>query len=360
MNRTSKRKLEHLRICAEERVESEISGFDDVRLIHIATPEINMVDIDLGLTFLGKHFNAPIMIASMTGGHPDTLKVNKALAIAVEELGIGMGVGSQRAALEDPAQENSFRVVRDSAPNAFIYGNIGAVQLKKNGVESVEKIIEMIDADAVAVHLNFLQEAIQPEGEVDASGVLDSIKEMCSSIKIPVIVKETGAGISLSVAEKLEKVGVSAIDVGGVGGTSWAGVEVHRAKAEGEGVLEDLGKLFWNWGVPTPVSIVECSFFDVPIIASGGIRTGLDIAKSIALGADVCSAALPFVRSALKGSDEVIKKINKMSGELKVAMFLSSCVTINELKQAQIVILGKTKEMITQGIMGDGGMKFND
>ena len=349
MNRTSERKLEHLKICAEKRVEYEVSSFEDVWLVHIATPEVDMKEIDPGVSFLGKHLSTPILISSMTGGHPDTLKVNKALASAVEELEIGMGVGSQRAALEDPAQEDSFRVVRDSAPNAFIYGNIGAVQLKKNGVENVERIIEMIDADAVAIHLNFLQEAIQPEGEVDASGVLDSIEEVCSRVKIPVIVKETGAGICSSVAEKLVKAGVSAIDVGGAGGTSWAGVEVHRAKAEGEEVLEDLGKLFWNWGVPTPVSIVECSFLDVPLVSSGGIRTGLDIAKSISLGADVCSAALPFVRSALKGADEVVEIIDKMSGELKVAMFLSGCATIEDLKQAQIVVLGKTKEMIIQG-----------
>lgn len=356
MNTTSERKIEHLRICAEEEVESEVSSFSDIKLIHKATPEIDKNAIDTGISFLGKRFDIPMMIASMTGGHPDTLKVNESLAKAAEEMNIGMGVGSQRAALEDPNQVDSFRVVRDNAPSTFICGNIGAVQLRKYGVDGAENIIEMIEADALAIHLNFLQEAIQPEGEVDAIGVLDSISEVCSSIKIPVIVKETGAGISHFVAEKLVKAGVSAIDTGGVGGTSWSGVEVYRAKKEGNELLEDLGKLFWDWGIPTPVSIVECKDLGVPIIASGGVRTGLDIAKSIPLGAGLCSTALPFIRSALKGPDEVIKSVNRMDEELKITMFLCGCKSIKELKKAQIVIFGKTKEMITQM----GGLKINE
>ncbi|MHC1585487.1 MAG: alpha-hydroxy-acid oxidizing protein, partial [Candidatus Syntropharchaeia archaeon] len=194
--KTQRRKMEHLILCAEEEVESKGSGFDDVLLIHNALPEIDKEKIDLSVEFLGKKLSSPLMIASMTGGHPDTKKVNEALASAAEELKIGMGVGSQRAALEDKSAEDSFRVVRDVAPSTFIYGNIGAAQLREYGIEGIERIVEMIDADAIAIHLNFLQEAIQPEGDTNASGCLAEIRKICSSIKVPVIVKETGAGIS--------------------------------------------------------------------------------------------------------------------------------------------------------------------
>ena len=356
MNKTATRKLDHLNICTQETVESNTSDFQDIKIIHKATPEIDKRDIDLSLSFLGRRFQMPFMIASMTGGHPGTLKVNESLAKAAEELQIGIGVGSQRAALEDPEQEDSFRVMRDNAPNAFIYGNIGAAQLKEYGVEGVEKAVDMIDANAIAVHLNFLQEAIQPEGEANAKGVIGSLKDLCSSIGVPVIVKETGAGISYSVAEDLAKVGVSAIDVGGVGGTSWAGVEVYRAISEGDKLLEDMGRLFWDWGLTTPVCIVECTSVGLPIVASGGIRTGLDMAKSISLGADLCSAALPFIKPALNGPGEVIRILEKMREELKVAMFLSGSLTVEELKKAQIVLLGKTREIIVQR----GRMKINE
>ena len=261
------------------------------------------------------------MIASITGGHPDTIPVNAALAAAAEELGVGIGVGSQRAAIDDPAQEESFRVVRDKAPNAFVYGNIGAAQIREYGVEGIEKLVEMIDADALAIHLNFLQEAIQPEGDKDATGCLDIIREICSALSTPIIVKETGAGISREDALLLQKAGVSAIDVGGVGGTSWAGVEVYRARGSGDSTSEHLGELFWDFGIPTVASIIE-SKVSLPIIATGGVRTGLDIAKSLALGASAASAALPFVGSALEGKESVVSTLSRMLKELKTAMFL--------------------------------------
>ncbi|MCG7851953.1 MAG: type 2 isopentenyl-diphosphate Delta-isomerase, partial [Methanosarcinaceae archaeon] len=257
---TSKRKIEHLNLCATSPVESRKvrAGFSDILMIHRALPEIDMDKIDMSIDFLGKRLSAPFLIASITGGHPDTMPINTALAKAAEEMGIGIGVGSQRAAIEDPEQEESFRVVRDFAPDAFIYGNVGAAQIKEYGVEGIEKVIEMIDADAVAVHLNFLQEAIQPEGDRDASGCIDEIAEICS-VNVPVIVKETGAGISHDDALLLKKAGVSAIDVGGVGGTSWAGVEVYRAKDRKDALSEHLGELFWDFGIPTVASVIECS-----------------------------------------------------------------------------------------------------
>jgi isopentenyl-diphosphate delta-isomerase len=344
---TSQRKIEHLLICANEDVENT-SYFGDIVLLHNALPEIDKKKIDLRTAFLGKELSAPLLIASMTGGHPETKKVNEALAEAAEKTGIGLGIGSQRAALEDEKQANSFTVVRKKAPNAFIYANIGVPQLRKYGIEGVERVIEMIDADAVAIHLNFLQEAVQPDGDIDASGCLDAIKEVCRAVKKPVIVKETGAGISREVALLLRDAGVSAIDAGGMGGTSFAPVEAYRARARKEEMGENLGETFRHWGIPTPVSIVECTAARVPIIATGGVRTGLDIAKSLALGASVASAALPFLKPAMKSALEVVKKINFMVEELRVAMFLTGCSSVEKLKSAEFVITGQTRDILGQ------------
>lgn len=327
--------------------------FTDVKLVHVALPEIDKEAIDLKTEFFGYSFNYPIMIAAMTGGHPETKRINEILAESAGTLGIGIGVGSQRAALENSEHEDSFRVVRDTAPDSFIYANLGAPQLKEYGIDGVERVIEMIDADAIAIHLNFLQEAIQPEGNTDARGCLDAIKEVCTAVKKPVFVKETGAGISYAVAKKLHELGVSAIDVGGLGGTSLAAAEIYRARAEGDELSEDLGILFgWDWGITTVESIVECSAipFPIPVIATGGIRNGLDIAKSMALGADLCSAALPFLEPlmARAHTDNVIKKIEKMGEELKVAMFLTGCETITGLKEVEVTVSGKMREIMEQ------------
>jgi isopentenyl-diphosphate delta-isomerase len=353
MGTTSRRKIEQLQICAEKGVEVGANCFADVKLVNVALPEIDKDEIELKTEFLGFSFNYPIMIASMTGGHPATKRINEVLAEAAETLGVGMGVGSQRAALESTEQADSFRVVRDVAPDSFIYANIGAPQLKEYGIEGVERVIEMICADAIAIHLNFLQEAIQPEGNVDARGCLDAIKEVCEAIKKPVIVKETGAGISYAMAKKLNEVGVSAIDVGGLGGTSLAAAEIYRAKAEGDALGEHLGHLFsWDWGITTVESIVECSAlpFPIPVIATGGIRNGIDVAKSMALGADMCSAALPFLKPAMENesADKVIEKIKEMGEELKVAMFLTGCKTVDALKEVEVIIIGKAKEIAEQ------------
>lgn len=349
INTTSRRKIEHLKICATSSVESQnvSAGFEDVTLIHRALPELDMDKLDLSVDFLGKSLQAPLLIASITGGHPDTISVNAALAAAAEELGVGIGVGSQRAAIDDPSQEESFRIVRDKAPHTFVYGNVGAAQIRKYGVDGVEKLVEMIDADALAIHLNFLQEAIQPEGDKDATGCLDMIREICSELNTPVIVKETGAGISREDALLLQKAGVSAIDVGGAGGTSWAGVEVYRARESGDSISEHLGKLFWDFGIPTVASIIECRV-SPPIIATGGIRTGLDIAKSITLGASVVSAALPFVGPALEGKEAVVKILSRMLDEFRASMFLCGCANIQDLRNAPVVVTGWTLEYLMQ------------
>lgn len=228
--------------------------------------------------------------------------------------------------------------------------SIEKLVLPKNqqyGVEGIGKLIEMIDADALGIHLNFLQEAIQPEGDRDATGCLDMITEICSEIKTPVIVKETGAGISREDALLLQKAGISAIDVGGVGGTSWAGVEVYRAKESGDLVSERLGELFWDFGIPTVASLIE-SRVSLPIIATGGIRNGLDIAKSLALGASAASAALPFVGPSLEGKEAVVNVLSSMIEEFKAAMFLCGCADIHDLHNAPVVITGWTREYLEQ------------
>jgi isopentenyl-diphosphate delta-isomerase len=316
-----------------------VSGLDDILILHNAMPELDMSHIDVSCEFLGKHLKAPVLISSMTGGHPSTFEINKNLAIAAQNLGIGIGVGSQRAALEDPSLVSTYSVVREMAPDAFVYGNLGAAQLGKYGVDGVLKAVEMIDADAMAIHLNFLQEAIQPEGDTDARGVLKRIEEICSC-GIPIIVKETGCGIKREEAIRIRDAGASAIDVAGFGGTSWAGVEWFRSE-------NDTGKVFWEWGIPTAVSIVECGV-GIPLIASGGIRSGIDCAKCIALGADVCALALPLLKRGFESAESAENYLREIIDQLRISMFLTGSMNIKELKKVDILITGPTREMLEE------------
>ena len=373
---TSRRKIEQLRICLEEEVERRKRSFDEVFLVHNALPEVSIAEIETHVEFLSHSLDAPLMIASMTGGHPETKVLNRIFASVAEREGIGIGVGSQRAALEDEKNEESFSIVREYAPHAFVYANIGVVQLRDMGVEAAERAIEMVDANAIAIHLNFFQEAIQPEGDSDARGCLAAIEEACRSLKVPVIAKETGAGISRSVALRLLAAGVSALDVGGNDGTNLAVAEIHRAKAENNSMLEHIGNTFgWEWGISTVESILECASLPVEVVATGGIRSGLDVAKSIALGADLCSAALPFLKAAVEGLtqkqartasvadirfsaakeesieravERVCERVREMKAELKIAMFLTGCSSVERLKSADVVLTGRTREIAEQ------------
>jgi isopentenyl-diphosphate Delta-isomerase len=348
---TGKRKIDHIRICLDQKAQAKnaTTGFEDVALVHRALPEINKAKISLSTTFLGKQFQAPIIVGAMTGGTLEAIEINGAIAQAVEKLGLGMGLGSQRAAIEDKALEKTYRVARDKAPHAFLIANVGGVQLVHGyGAKEVKQIVEMIDADAVAIHLNALQEAIQPEGQTNFQGVLAKIGEIAAAIEQPVIVKETGAGISAEDAKALEAAGVKAIDVGGVGGTSFAAVEYYRATKEKDAVFKFQGEAFWDWGIPTAVSIVEAAqTVKLPLIASGGVRSGTDIAKALALNASLASITQPILETAVIGAKETETKLIALTEELRNAMFLVGAQKIADLPKTPVVITGKTAQWLT-------------
>jgi isopentenyl-diphosphate delta-isomerase len=343
---TTSRKLDHLRICSEEDIEAGSSGFSDIRIVHAALPECDIDGIDLSCQFLGHSLSSPLFIAAMTGGHPGTTEVNRRLARAAEKYGCAIGVGSQRAALERPDLAGSFRVVREEAPTAFIAANIGAVQLREQGTAWAEQAISMIDADAIAIHLNFLQEAIQPEGDRDAAGCLDAIEELCSDASVPVIVKETGSGISRETARLLWNARVKAIDIGGHGGTSWAKIEGIREREMNDPRLTRLGDDFIDWGIPTVVSLIEVRETGGPVIATGGVRSGVDIAKALALGADMAGMALPLLAPAMESDSALAAAIDHIHRQLKAAMFLSGARTVREMRRVRTYITGETRTMI--------------
>jgi isopentenyl-diphosphate delta-isomerase len=346
---TSSRKLDHLRICAEEPVECGDAGFGDVRFVHNALPECDMGKIDLSSRFLGHTFSSPLFISAMTGGHPGTKDVNARLARAAERFGLGMGVGSQRAALENKDLADTFAIVRDEAPHAFLVGNLGVVQLRDHGIEWAERAVEMIGADALAIHLNFLQEAIQPEGDHNAIGCFAAIEDLCRNFKTPVIIKETGCGISAATARKCWGAGVRAIDIGGWGGTSWAAVEAVRAgtgASAKDRALRTLGQDFSGWGIPTVVSLAEVLATGSPVIASGGVRSGLDIAKGLAFGADLCGMALPLLKPAMDSDEALVRTIEAIHRELTAAMFLTGSAKTTDLRKAPVHLTGRTRQMI--------------
>jgi isopentenyl-diphosphate delta-isomerase len=279
----------------------------------------------------------------MTGGTEEATKINASIAEAVEKLGLGMGVGSQRAAIEDRKLEKTFKIARKKAPNAFLIANLGGVQLVYGyGLKEVKKAVEMIDADAVAVHLNAVQEMLQPEGQTNFKGVLAKISEIAGELDKPLIVKETGCGISAEDAKALEAAGVKAIDVGGVGGTSFAAVEYYRSSSN-----NGLGEAFWDWGIPTAVSLIETAqTVKIPVISSGGIRSGLDIAKSLALHANLAGISQPVLQAAVKGARETGELLSCLIGELRNVMFLVGAENLESLVKVPLVIGGQTAEWL--------------
>jgi len=354
---TRLRKADHIDICLEEDVQARTvtTGFEDVHFVHRALPEINREEIDLKIKVFNHEFSAPIIVGAMTGGTAKAEKINAAIAKAVEQLGLGMGLGSQRAAIENPKLEKTFSIARKNAPTAFLIANLGGPQLVQGyGLKEARKAVEMIEADALAIHLNPLQEAIQPEGETKFKGLTEKIGEIAAELDVPVIVKETGAGIAAEEAKKLESVGVKGIDVAGAGGTSWAAVEYYRAKKAKNSFLERLGEAFWDWGIPTAVSLIEVvQSVSIPVIASGGIRDGVQAAKALALGASLSSLSSPILKQAVKGPEEVKKTLEHIIEELRNAMFwlrnvmfLVGADSIEKLRMVPLIITGKSLEWL--------------
>jgi isopentenyl-diphosphate delta-isomerase len=345
-----KRKADHIEVCLKEDVQSRraTTGFEDVHLVHKALPEIERKKIDLSTTVFDYKFSAPIFVGAMTGGNEKAAKINAAIAEAVEELHLGMGVGSQRIAIDNPKVERTFSVVREKAPTAFILANIGAPQLvDKYGVKEAKKAVEMVKANALAIHLNSLQEAVQPEGDTNYSNLLQNMCKVAQGLDVPVIVKETGAGIAAEEAAMLQATCIAGIDVAGVGGTSWSAVEYYRAKARQNGSSQRLGETFWDWGIPTAVSLVEAvKSVNLPVIASGGIRNGVDATKTLALGASLASATYPFLKPATTGSEDVKKTLNYLVEEVRNAMFLVGANSIQNLQKMPVVLTGKTAEWL--------------
>lgn len=337
-----KRKEEGIDVVLEKRVQARetTTMLECVHLVHNALPEIDMDEVDISVGFLGKRLKTPIFVDSMTGGAPKAEKINGVLAQVAEEKGFAMGVGSQRAGLLSTTMAGTYSIARKKAPNAFIFANIGAAQLAKGfSVKDAEKLVGMIDADALAVHLNPLQEVIQPEGEPSFRGVLAAITNLCHELSVPVIVKEVGAGISRDVAVSLQGAGVKAINVSGAGGTSWAAVEAHRASVRQMRSKVDLGVLFWDWGIPTAAALIEVKkAVNVPVMASGGLRNGIEVAKCLSLGADVCGMARPMLENAAKGRAELSVFAEQTLGQLKAAMFVTGSKTVSDLRRARKVI----------------------
>ncbi|MGH7773689.1 MAG: type 2 isopentenyl-diphosphate Delta-isomerase [Candidatus Binatia bacterium] len=336
LSATQQRKKEHLELCLETDAVAgpHATGLDRYFFLHNALPEVDIAEIDLSTVFLGKSLQAPLLISSMTGGFELARKVNRNLAQAAQQLGLAMGVGSQRVALEERGVADSFKV-RDLAPDILLLGNLGAVQLNYGyTVEECREAVRMIQADGLILHLNVLQEAVQPEGNRNFKGLSHKIAEVCRELEVPVMAKEVGSGISADVALRLKRAGVKAIDVAGRGGTSWYAVEAKRAAQRGE--PGDL--TFADWGIPTEEAIVKVreAVPDLEIVASGGIRSGLDIAKAIALGANIAAIGQPLLAPALESAEKVIKFLSGILYEIKVAML---CVGVSDLKALRKVPL---------------------
>jgi isopentenyl-diphosphate delta-isomerase len=316
------RKSDHIQINLDEDVDfrSLTTGLEKYHFLHQALPEIDLAQIDTSVSFFGKELKAPLLISSMTGGTEQARLINRTLAEAAELSSIAMGVGSQRAAIEDPSLASTFQV-RPMAPTTVLLANLGAVQLNYGyTVEHCQRAVDMIEADALILHFNALQEAVQPEGDTNFSGLLAKIEAVCQTLPVPVIAKEVGWGFAADTARQLANAGISAIDVAGSGGTSWSQVEMYRAQTE---IQRRVAATFIDWGIPTTEALLAAQRGapDLPIIASGGLRNGLDMAKCIALGATLAGMAGPFLKAAVKSLPAVLDEIKITQTELKVAMF---------------------------------------
>lgn len=337
MENINQRKRDHIHIVSNGgSIDRQQHYFDRIHLTHRALPELNLAEIDPTTQFMGKDLSFPLVISSMTGGADlELIKINRNLAKAAEAEGVALAVGSQRVLFSDAMARDSFDL-RSYAPNTLLFGNLGAVQLNyEMGFADCEAAMDILDADALYLHLNPLQEAVQPEGDTDFSNLYGKISEVVRTLKMPVIVKEVGSGISPEDVEHLLGVGVKYIDLAGCGGTSWSKVESLRSDEP------ELGELFADWGIPTPVALRMMRPYrhEVTLISSGGVRSGIDMAKSMILGASLCGMARPFLAPARESVDAVRKVIQRVRREFTTAMFLLGTPSINDLKENEGLIL---------------------
>ena len=335
---TEKRKADHIRINLEEDVffKKLTSGLEKYFFMHQATPEIDLAEVDTSLELLGKPLQRPLLISSMTGGTAEARQINRTLAEAAHITGMAMGLGSMRAALEDPSLAHTYQV-RDVAPDILLFANLGAVQLNYGyGLAQCQRAVAMIEADALILHFNALQEAVQPEGDGNFSGLLGKIESICRQLPVPVIAKEVGWGFSQEAARQLAEAGIAAIDVAGAGGTSWSQVEMFRAPTKRHARVAGA---FIDWGIPTAVSIQYChqAAPHLPIFASGGINNGIDVAKCLALGASIAGLAGHFLRAAdSDGVAGVIELAETITDELRIAMFSAGAVNLPALAKTAL------------------------
>lgn len=333
LTNTQTRKDDHIRICLDEKVQfNQVkNGLEKYHFTHCCLPELNYADIDISTHFLGKKLATPMLISSMTGGTENAQLINQRLATIAQKYGLAMGIGSGRVIIEKPEVAKTFQV-RSSCPDILLLANIGAVQLNYGYTwRECLKLVKILEADALILHLNPLQECIQPEGDTNFQGLLDKIGVLCEKISLPVIVKEVGNGINATMAEKLINVGVKAIDVAGAGGTSWAMVESERSDNY---LKRELGKTFANWGIPTADCVIDIAqqFPDIPLIASGGIRNGLEVAKLLALGADMVGLAYPFLKSSIESLESLEELVELLNAEIKTVLFCTGNKDIKELR----------------------------
>ncbi len=338
------RKLDHVDLAMNDAaVASNNPGWTDVTLVPVSLPGVDVGDVDLATTFLSTNLGAPIFIAGMTGGHPDVEKINASLAKAAQEHGVAMGVGSQRAALVDAELIQSYSVVRACAPDAFICGNIGISQIVEGRSDKgvLQRLIDMIEADALAVHVNVLQELVQPEGGIELGRAHDALAEMIAACPVPVIIKETGCGFDHTTARRLAEMGAAAIDVGGAGGTSFTQIEGIRSGLAENPRGTRLAETFASWGIPTALSVLDVRDVGLPVIATGGITNGLDAAKAIALGADLAGIGRKLLAAALAGADGATEELAAIIEEIKITLSLSDCRNLEAFAKREPVLSGK-------------------
>ncbi len=338
MSPLSTRKQDHIDAVLSGTVNARSvdAGFDQLRFEHCALPELDLQDIDLSVEFLGKRLRRPFLISSMTGGHPNATGINAVLAEAAQTLGIALGVGSQRVALSGGGLHGTDRSLRAIAPDVALYGNVGAAQLREYGPDHMQRAVDMIGADALIIHLNPLQEALQANGDTRWSGLLSSLERVCLQLPVPVIVKEVGFGISAAVATRLVGCGVAAVDVAGAGGTSWSAVEGWKAN---DSRRAELAEIYRDWGIPTATALrqIRAALPELPLIGSGGIRHGLDAAKAIRLGAQLVGQAGPLLRAAIEGIEPLLAHFAALEQGLRLACFATGSADLSALRDAPLL-----------------------